>query len=120
MPRTAEILAAAGPHAHRLGSRCWALRVDSGMAVGDELAPSRVWVDGEVTDEMLSGTSAIKIGFDPRPDLVERALKTASCYLGDQIALVAGRILEEGVDEYEIIIESPAVIAVWPHTPEEE
>jgi hypothetical protein len=108
---TTELLAASAPHASRveIAGLCWALRVDS----GDLLPPSRVWVDGDPTDDLLPGTSALRIGFALSDDLVGRTLRAAGGYLGARVALVAGRILDDGEDAGEVVLDSPEVIAVW-------
>jgi hypothetical protein len=113
---TTELLAASAPHASRveIAGLCWALRVDSAeMEPGDLLPPSRVWVDGDPTDDLLPGTSALRIGFALSDDLVGRTLRAAGGYLGARVALVAGRILDDGEDAGEVVLDSPEVIAVW-------
>ena len=64
--------------------------------VGAELGASRVWVDGDVTDEMLPGTSAVDLRVG-----VGRALRLSAVYegrylLGTSIArpLIAKRMIE--------------------------
>ena len=56
----------------------YGVRVTDGenIAVGDELDQSRIWVDGEPTDEYLDGTCAIEV-IDGN---VSAAIETAKIY----------------------------------------
>lgn len=71
------------------------------VKVGQILEPSFVWVDGEITDEQLDGTSGIALDSNP------------SCgYMGDCIAIIAGDESAYGEDAGEIIINNAEVISV--------
>jgi len=79
-----------------------AVRVQTGtVSVGDILAPSHVWVDGDPTDETLPGTCA----FCSAPT-------DGTKYMGDCLIVVGGDIAEYGEDDGEIIIEDAEVLAV--------
>ena len=65
---------------------------------------SRVWVDGEITEEELCGVCALDIRkFDET---------VKNCYFGDHMALIASDSAMMGGDDYEIIIENAEVIEV--------
>lgn len=78
-------------------------RDDDAYAVGDILPPSRLWDDGEPTEEVLDGTSAI----DPRK------APLLSQYLGRYLYLLAGDYHTYGQDEGEVILRPAKVIDMW-------
>lgn len=82
------------------------LRIDSNTnyKVGDKTALSRVWDDGEVTDELLKGTSCI----DVQPLLEGETFQGS--YYGEHCYLIAGNYKTYGEDPLEIIIEDAVVI----------
>jgi hypothetical protein len=83
---------------------------DDAADVGDTLAPSFVWIDGEQTDEQLNGTSSV--GCDA--DTVARALAIIerNGYSGSRIALIVGDRAESGEDEGERVIRDAQVLAI--------
>lgn len=86
------------------------LRVDDGvdLRVGQMLDDSRIWIDGEPTDETLDGTCAIDTTDLPR------ALQMAASYYGDRVSIIIGTYAETGEDDGEIIIRRAQVYATWP------
>lgn len=89
---------------------CLAIRVvDAQHSVGDELPASRRWDDGEVTDEMLQGTSAIdvnRIGLDATVSMID------DMYIGGDILVIRGDDMGWGEDTGEIIVGDATVVAV--------
>ncbi|MBR7146478.1 MAG: hypothetical protein IKD11_02010 [Oscillospiraceae bacterium] len=92
----------------------YGIRVDDGVdySIGDAVAASRVWVDGDPTDEDLDGTSCIGLKFNATVSDVERAIKAASIYYGDRIYLIGGDDMEYGEDAGEYIIKDAVVVEV--------
>lgn len=88
------------------------------VAEGEVLRPSRVWVDGEPTDEILGGTSTL--GIKGNID-VPRAMQmlgatsknTQGGYFGKVIYLVGGYDSYPGEDAGERIIPDATVIGVY-------
>ncbi len=76
---------------------------------GATLRPSRVWEDGEPTEELLDGVSTIWVEDDEAS--VARALRSARAYYGHQIVVVGGNWGHAGRDFDEYIIEDPIVLA---------
>lgn len=86
-------------------------------SVGDVLGPSYEWNDGEPSDVQLDGTSAL---FLPRRRGVaydvRRVLRLLNAYIRTgavAVVLVAGEHAGDGVDEGEILLRDPEVMAVW-------
>lgn len=75
---------------------------EDAFVLGETLNNSFVWVDGEMTDEELDGTCAIKID--------EAAL--AKGYFGDHVAIIGGDSAEYGQDLGEIIIRNAEVLEI--------
>lgn len=93
--------------------------IDGDASVGDVLAPSRVWIDGEPTDGLLAGASAIHIR-RATADAIVAALaivgatdSATSYYPGRTVLLVAGEIVEHGYDDGEVILRDARVVGVW-------
>jgi len=78
-------------------------------SIGDELAPSHCWVDGEPTDEKLCGTSALLIR-GQYPTAYE--LAALDDYPGDHVLIIEGERWEQGEDPGEILIDRAIVVAV--------
>jgi hypothetical protein len=76
---------------------------------GDMLGPSRVWIDGDPTDEYLRGVSAIEV----TPRKIDRALELITGYLGKHVILVGANSFEYGEDEGEIVLIDAQVLEVW-------
>lgn len=64
---------------------------------------SRVWIDGEETEEDLDGVCAQD---------VTTLDKYSNEYFGDYVAIVAGNDYEYGADSGEIIIRDPVVVKI--------
>lgn len=69
---------------------------------GEILDNSFVWVDGEITDEELDGTCAVKL----------EDAELAKGYFGDHVAIIGGDYMEYGQDLGEIIIRDAEVLKV--------
>lgn len=69
---------------------------------GEILDNSFVWVDGEMTDEELDGTCAVKL----------EDVELANGYFGDHVAIIGGDSMEYGQDLGEIIIRDAEVLEV--------
>ena len=69
---------------------------------GEILDNSFVWVDGEITDEELDGTCAVKL----------EDAQLANGYFGDHVAIIGGDFMEYGQDLGEIILRDAEVLEV--------
>ena len=71
---------------------------------------SFVWDRGDITDEELDGICATVIALDD----IEKSLNRHSCegYEGEHVAILAGGECKAGEDPFEIIMETPDVIAI--------
>lgn len=89
------------------------IRVEDGVEyqIGEMANVSRVWVDNEVTDETLDGTSCIGFRANATEEEIEEALEAADIYYGDQVYLIAGNEMTFGEDDGEYIIKDAIVIA---------
>lgn len=67
---------------------------------GEILDNSFIWIDGEMTDEELDGTCAVKID-DAR---------LANNYFGDHVAIIGSNSMEYGEDLGEIILRDAEVL----------
>lgn len=72
------------------------------FVLGEILNNSFVWIDGEMTDEELNGTCAVKID----------DTELAKHYFGDHVAIIGGDSIEYGQDLGEIIIRDAEVLEV--------
>ena len=75
---------------------------ESEFVEGEILEPSFVWVDGEMTDEELDGTCAVKI----------EDVRLANNYFGDHVAIIGSNSMEYGQDLGEIILRDAEVLEV--------
>ena len=75
---------------------------ESEFAEGEILDPSFVWVDGEMTDEELDGTCAVKI----------EDAHLANNYFGEHVAIIGSNNMEYGQDLGEIILRDAVVLEV--------
>lgn len=89
--------------------------VDETAEEGDQIAPSRVWVDGEVTDDVLDGASAIHIDAEhgSLEENIAEALARTGIYCGQYILVIAGNAMSYGEDDGEIIIRDAECLACW-------
>lgn len=69
---------------------------------GEILDNSFVWVDGEMTDEELDGTCAVKL----------EDVDLANGYFGDHVAIIGSDSMEYGQDLGEIILKDAEVLEV--------
>jgi len=89
------------------------------LEVGNDVPDSRVWDDGEPTNEKLDGASAIEI--DDNANSVLAVLKQAGIiknprgggYFGKHVAIIASNQATYGVDQNEIILKTADVIATF-------
>jgi len=83
---------------------------DDASQVGDMLAPSLVWDDGECTGKELPGTCAIGVTVNT----VDASLRlvAAGGYIGKRLALIVGDRAESGEDAGERIIRNAVVLLV--------
>lgn len=90
----------------------YSLRVDEKeYKINDILPSSRIWVDGNPTDDYTAGTSGLR--YNPSKEN-ENILKDILPYkwAGDQIYILSGNNGQGGEDINEIIIEKPKVIGI--------
>lgn len=80
--------------------------------VGAYLGKSRVWVDGEMTDDELGGISTIKVTDEASIAKAIGLLRREYCWGGAQIVLVGGHEGEWGEDAGEYIISDNVCLAV--------
>jgi len=88
------------------GYPCVGLRVVSNNTIqrGDTLPPSYRWVDGEPTDELLDGTSAVDI----------KSRGSIPCdYRGTRVLVVGGTDVGSGEDVGEVLVEHAVVLAIY-------
>lgn len=80
--------------------------LDSAPRVGDVLDASRVWVDGEPTDETLPGTCGLMLAGTAR---------LGKIYSGNVVVVMGAERLADVYteDAGEIILADPEVVAVW-------
>lgn len=72
------------------------------FAEGEILDNSFVWIDGEMTDEELDGTCAVKL----------EDAELAKGYFGEHVAIIVGESFTYGEDLGEIIIRDAEVLEV--------
>ena len=72
------------------------------FVLGEMLNNSFAWVDGEMTEEELNGTCAVKID----------EAELAKGYFGDHVAIIGGDSAEYGQDLGEIIIRNAEVLEI--------
>ena len=72
------------------------------LTKGESLDNSFVWVDGEMTDEELGGTCAVKL----------EDAELANGYFGEHVAIIGSNSMEYGQDLGEIILKDAEVMEV--------
>ena len=82
---------------------------DPDVKIGDEIANSNVWIDGERTDEELPGVSALAVVWCGER-INQRGV--ADDYRGGVIVVVASDHAEWGEDVGEIVLRRGVVLAV--------
>ena len=92
----------------------YGIRVDNGKnyCIGDRTDDSRIWIDGDPTDETVDGTSCVGFRFNAEKNDLESALSIAEKYYGDRIYLIGSNSMEYGEDAGEYILKDAEVIAV--------
>ena len=75
---------------------------DNEFTEGEILDSSFVWVDGEMTDEELDGTCAVKL----------EDAELANGYFGEHVAIIGSNSMEYGQDLGEIILRDAEVMEV--------
>ena len=80
-------------------------------AVGEWLGNSRVWVDGDPTDDELGGICAIKV-IAGTAESVLATIRKMYAWGGAQIVLVGGYYASYGEDRDEIIIRYNICLAI--------
>ena len=79
-------------------------------AIGDWMThQSRIWVDGEETDEELPGVCALDMRAYSTKD---EAIEASRQYYGKYTAIIASDSMEYGEDLNEIILRDPVVIEI--------
>lgn len=78
--------------------------------VGQTLGNSRVWVDGECTDDELAGICTLRV----TADTLDAAIAQLAPYIidGEPVVLVGGYYGEHGWDDGEFIIRDNVCLAV--------
>ena len=92
----------------------YGIRIEDGVEykIGDPANKSRIWDDGNPTENTLNGTSCIGLSFSASLEDVERAIKTAGIYYGTNVYLIAGNSMEFGEDAGEYIIQGAEVVEI--------
>lgn len=80
--------------------------------VGETLGNSRVWIDGECTDEELRGISTIKVRTADELEAAIARLRKEYCWENETIVLVGGYEGEHGEDAGEYIIRDNVCLAI--------
>ena len=102
---TDEILDVAEAVKAEIGSGVGIRVAEEMVEQGVELPASRVWVDGEPTDEMLPGTCAL---------LPSQARALAGQYVGGVVLVLSGRPADVyAADVGEVILSGAVVEAAW-------
>ena len=83
----------------------WGLRIVSAVGFDADAAvsPSRVWVDGEPTDELLAGASAVALDRQGRP-VVDLRPYLLAAGPGAVVMLIGSDEMEHREDDGEIVI----------------
>ena len=84
------------------------------VQIGESVNNSFSWDDGNTTNEMLDGASAIKIN-EADMDEIEQAIREMEPYLhnAQQVVLLGSETCDLGQDHHEIIMKNNTVMAVW-------
>lgn len=93
----------------------YGLRAHRGAApaeIGQSLGNSRVWVDGDCTDDELDGISAIRVRAGDDIAAVIARLRSEYCWADEAIVLVGGYSASHGQDRGEIIILDNICLAI--------
>ena len=80
--------------------------------IGDYTNKSRIWDNGNPTENTLNGTSCIGIPYNSCLEDIVRAITTAGIYYGTSCYLIAGNSMEFGEDAGEYIIQNAEVVEI--------
>ena len=83
---------------------------DEAYEVGDILPASRVWDDGEPTEDVLDGTSTVGLYWEKQLLTRQAANKLAALYPYQHAYLVVGTNGENGEDDGEVVIRNAKVV----------
>lgn len=110
----ADILAIAQVEADEFGANLGIRMDDAAYAVGEILPASRVWDDGEPTEDEMGGTSAVEVCREriPTEADVARALKASRIYIGRYLYVLTADNCGWGEDAGEIVMRKARVLAV--------
>jgi len=91
--------------------------IDEALTVGDTCANSRVWDNGEATEDTLDGASATAIKPSSYTDVavraaLESALKANKPYCANHHYIIAADSMVYGDDANEIVLLDAVVIAI--------
>jgi len=83
--------------------------VDAGH---DPVASSRIWVDGDPTDDFLPGVSVTDVNAKTAKKMhkLEEGDSPHGYYLGDEVYLIGGNIADRGEDYGELVIRDPVIV----------
>lgn len=105
--KAAELIRAYAGTANAFGIRS----DDRHFALGQSLPCSRIWVDGDPTEELLDGVSVTGIRYAEDADKALRL--NERCYnYGQPMYLVAGDFVGYGEDDGEYILADAVVIGI--------
>lgn len=92
----------------------YGLRIDEGVLaeVGEVARRSRVWADGDLTDQMLDGTSTLAVDKGG----AQSVLDALAIYHGDQISLLGSYYRAWGEDDGEVIMRDAVVLLTTTHS----
>ena len=82
------------------------IQEDIPFTVGPINHVSRVWIDGEETEEELPGICTISA------TCIYILCKAATGYIGDHVAIIAGDVVQYGEDLGEVIMSDAEVVEV--------
>ena len=91
----------------------YGIRIDDDVKYeeGDFASESRIWDNGEPTDEYANGTCCVGIKAGASEEEIQKALKIAEDYYGDDVYLVGGDSMEYGEDAGEYVIKDAVVVS---------
>lgn len=80
--------------------------------VGSSLGNSRIWIDGECTDDELRGVSTLKVTAENVDAMIDALADAGYVFGGAKVVLVGGYEGQWGEDEGEFIIRDNVCLAV--------
>ena len=79
---------------------------EENFEVGKVTHNSRIWIDGDETEEELDGICAVKVD---KTNVEKRFAKANNLYFGEHVAIIVSNDAEWGEDEHEIIMKNAEV-----------